>query len=65
MTSATKLTLEKISVLVSYDIRAAFDQVDDDVLIERLEYLEGLSGTEIKCRHSSNHFVSIGNCISN
>ena len=58
----------KISVLVLLDLSAAFDTVDHDILLDRLENWVGLSGSVLKWFESylknRDYFVSIGNYTS-
>lgn len=58
----------KISVLVLLDLSAAFDTVDHNILLDRLENWVGLSGTALKWFESylkdRDYFVSIGNYTS-
>ena len=58
----------KVSVLVLLDLSAAFDTVDYDILLQRLEHYVGLSGTVIQWFKSylqnRKYFVSIENCVS-
>ena len=58
----------KVSVLVLLDLSAAFDTVDHNILIDRLENWVGLSGTVLNWFRSylqdRNYYVSIGNFVS-
>ena len=58
----------KMSVLVLLDLSAAFDTVDHNILIDRLENWVGLSGTVLNWFRSylqdRNYYVSIGNFVS-
>jgi hypothetical protein len=57
-----------MSVLVLLDLSAAFDTVDHNILIDRLENWVGLSGTVLNWFRSylqdRNYYVSIGNFVS-
>lgn len=58
----------KITVLVLLDLSAAFDTVDHNILIDRLETYVGLSGTVLgwfkSYLNNRDYFVSIGSHIS-
>ena len=58
----------KASVLVLLDLSAAFDTVDHNILLHRLEHWVGVSGVVIKWLKSylqdRSFFVAVGNCTS-
>ena len=58
----------KMSVLVLLDLSAAFDTVDHNILLKRLENWVGLSGTVLNWFktyfENRKYFVSIGNFTS-
>ena len=58
----------KISILVLLDLSAAFDTIDHEILLDRLENWVGLSGTVLEWFRSylqdRNYFISIGDYTS-
>ena len=65
MMSADK---KKVSVLFLLDLTAAFDTIDHEILLNRLESWIGLSGTTLSWFNTHltdrNYFVSLGDYVS-
>ena len=64
----SSLDAGKCTVLVSLDLSAAFDTINHNVLLNRLQYMYGITGTAFKCFQSyieqRNNQVCVGDSLS-